>query len=302
MSGILVIGGSYFIGKVFVLKACENLEISTVNRGRNPLKLDGVREIICDRHDDSRFGELFGKSEFEAVIDFCAYNPGDIKSLIEAAPGLTGHYIYISSCSVFKPSEVYPKTGEAELNRQRTEGPVGEYAYNKMLLEKELEESCTAAGIQWTIIRPSFVYGPYNYAPRESWFFKKILSGDLVQFPEDCGTLSSFVYVSDIAELLKKAAANSLVFSKSYNLAAEEMISYGRLEQVLKEVSDIDFGTEYMPVRKVIEDRIPLPFPLEGHELFSGAKISSLLEYDYTPFMEGMKKSFDFYRKYVFRS
>ena len=37
-------------------------------------------------------------------------------------------------------------------------------------LEEELRQVC--AQIPWTIVRPAFIYGPFNYAPREAWYIR----------------------------------------------------------------------------------------------------------------------------------
>ena len=50
---ILVIGGSYFVGRVCVetLASDPDNRITVVNRGNRPMGQPGVTEIVCDRHD-----------------------------------------------------------------------------------------------------------------------------------------------------------------------------------------------------------------------------------------------------------
>ena len=48
---ILVLGGSYFTGRVYVRVASDlGHNISVVNRGNYPLNIPGVKEYQCDRH------------------------------------------------------------------------------------------------------------------------------------------------------------------------------------------------------------------------------------------------------------
>ena len=50
---ILVIGGSYFIGRTFVREYAktDGVTLHVLNRGRVPLNMPGVQEYACDRHD-----------------------------------------------------------------------------------------------------------------------------------------------------------------------------------------------------------------------------------------------------------
>ena len=48
---ILVIGGSYFLGRVFVMQAAGVHEITLVNRGTYSMEEWGVRQIKGDRRD-----------------------------------------------------------------------------------------------------------------------------------------------------------------------------------------------------------------------------------------------------------
>ncbi|MFA4910212.1 MAG: hypothetical protein WC649_04135 [Desulfobacteria bacterium] len=53
MKNILIIGGSYFVGRVFVEELVKEAgySIYVVNRGNVPLNMEGVHEIVCDRND-----------------------------------------------------------------------------------------------------------------------------------------------------------------------------------------------------------------------------------------------------------
>ena len=48
---ILVIGGSYFYGRVFVMEAVKEHEVTVVNRGTYSMEKMGVTQITGDRGD-----------------------------------------------------------------------------------------------------------------------------------------------------------------------------------------------------------------------------------------------------------
>jgi 3-oxoacyl-[acyl-carrier-protein] synthase-3 len=65
---ILVIGGSYFLGRVFVEEMIkqDDIALSVLNRGKLPLNKKGVEEIVCDRMlaDVERFEGNISKGMF----------------------------------------------------------------------------------------------------------------------------------------------------------------------------------------------------------------------------------------------
>ena len=70
---ILIIGGTYFLGRVFsILAYRKGYELTFINRGRFSMKNLGehVREFACDRHDSSRLQTLKLESVYDVVVDF----------------------------------------------------------------------------------------------------------------------------------------------------------------------------------------------------------------------------------------
>ena len=58
---VLVIGGSYFLGRIFCTLASRTgeFDLTLVNRGRYPMThLPGLREYHCDRHDPLALSRL----------------------------------------------------------------------------------------------------------------------------------------------------------------------------------------------------------------------------------------------------
>jgi len=301
MKEILVIGGSYFLGRVCVEELLKKKEftVTVVNRGKLPLNKDRVREVVCDRHDTEGMKNLLAGTKWDAVIDFCAYAPGDIGEVFQTGiPKETTQYIYISTASVYAKTNMFPVKEEApKLEGPQPElGPFADYAFNKLLLEEELTSQCGELGTAWTIIRPAFIYGKYNYAPRENYFFDLIVRNEKVIIPERSLTLFSFVSVWDTARIIIGCAGNEAVFGKPFNVSAEELVSYPMLMDVLREVTSISFNVETKSIETIIHENIPLPFPLDEHLVYDGTLIADTLQFRYTSFLEGMRETYRLYR------
>jgi len=229
---VLVIGGSYFVGRVFSINASrgETLALHVVNRGKYKLNLPGISEYQCDRHDTDKLFQILPDIKYDAVIDFCGYNPEDIRSIVNVLSDKIRQYIFISTSSVYT-STGKKKEGDPTIAvSNHTSEPIEEYLFNKMLLEFELKDACENEKIPYTIVRPCFIYGPYNYAPRESYVIKKIVKDIPVPEPEDAHAKFSMVYVLDVVRALEMFIGDKRAFNEIFNLAGAEEITYqGRI-------------------------------------------------------------------------
>ncbi|MFC1925892.1 NAD-dependent epimerase/dehydratase family protein [Chloroflexota bacterium] len=299
MKNILIIGGSYFIGRVFVEELQNHSEyaVHVLNRGNRTLNMPGVQEILCDRHDTDTLSRVVPPLDWDAVVDFCAYEPGDIAELLMNLPGSVRHYIYISTATVYRDSLTLPMKEDALKLEGPLPGPNGDYAYKKWLAELKLEELCRERDITYVCLRPAFVYGKYNYAPRESYFFNIIAKDETIILPSSPQALFSMVSVWDLAGICIACLGNEKVFDNAYNVCAEELISYDRLIEVLETITGRKFNVRRQPVRMIEAQNIPLPFPLEEHLVYSGSLLQQTLNYEYMSFDEGMTRTYNWYFK-----
>jgi nucleoside-diphosphate-sugar epimerase len=301
MKNILIIGGSYFVGRVFVeeLLKRENYRIYVLNRGNIPIRREEVTEIVCDRHDTARAKQLLPELAWSAVVDFCAYTPDDISSTLAVIPAESiGHYIYVSTCSVYAQSNDLPIVEHAQkiTGSQPELGPFAEYGYNKWRAELQLESMAGKVNIPYTSIRPAFIYGKYNYAPRESYFFDLIIKGETIVIPETGLSLFSFVSVWDVAAILLGCLENERTYNRAFNASAGELVSYRRLMEILEEITETPLSIQEKSIGDIEEMQIPLPFPLDEHLIYSGTCIQSVLDFSYTPLLKGMHETYRYYR------
>jgi 2'-hydroxyisoflavone reductase len=292
MKNILVVGGSYFAGRVFSIYASKGgmLALHVVNRGRYTLNMSGVCEYKCDRHDAAKLSEILPDIKFDAVVDFCGYNPGEIGTIFNALPGRIEQYIFISTSSVYVTAGI-KKEGDPMLTSDGSD-PATEYISNKVRLERELKDECASRGIRYTIVRPTFIYGPYNYAPRESYFIQHIVKGQAVPEPTDANSKFSMVYVTDLARAIEIFIEDKKAYNDEFNLAGVEQVTYSSLFSELERCNGTPFAKKPVTVSQVMTENIPLPFPLDADDLCRGEKMTEFFGFKYTSFAEGMTKTF----------
>lgn len=292
---ILVIGGSYFAGRVFSLMAAQDgHQITVMNRGTYSMQGTGIQELRCDRRDIDALKTLDVQPHYDAIVDFCAYEPGDIQAIFDNLKCSCDRYIYVSTPDVTAPSNEV-RNEDSPVIDQEPEDEVGLYTWKKLLLESELVEAAQKAGISYTILRPAFIFGPYNYAPRESWYVQNIVKHGAVLHPVDANGKFNMVYVKDLARAIFACIGDSRAENQTFIVSAPEELDYYKFVSALKEVADREFDLVPVWTADVIKENLPLPFPLHENEneLFDGSKIVRELEFEYTPLEPNLQKAYD---------
>lgn len=289
---ILVLGGSYFLGRVFVMQTASEHEITVVNRGTYSMESFGAVQITGDRKDPLTWKSCDG--DYDVLVDFCAYHKGDIATVLNNLSGRIGQYILISTVDVYEHGGHSLKGEDYPLENREISGEAGDYIRGKITLEQELVCECSERNISYTILRPSILYGPFNYAPRELVYIQMIVQNHILPHIEDAPGSFQLVYVKDVAEAIRKSLLNKSAFGQVYNICNETLIDYNTLFENLKEVADVPFQEVTMTVSQAVEKNVPLPFPVtdEETELCSNDKSIQELGMSYTELSEGLLKTY----------
>jgi nucleoside-diphosphate-sugar epimerase len=293
---ILVIGGSYFLGRVFVMLASPNHEITVLNRGTYSMESFGVHQIKGDRNDINILRNI--TEDYDAVVDFCAYNKGDISTIISNIKGKINHYILISTIDVYEHGTFTLKTEDYRYENREIQGETGDYIKGKIALENELKSECQTRNMNYTILRPSIIYGPYNYAPRESVYIQLIVHNNIIPHITDAEGKFQLVYVKDVAQAIVKCLTTDKSHNQTYNISSDEILDYNDFYQSLKTASDIDCTEIPMTIQSAQAQNLPLPFPLNEMEaeLADNTKSKLNLGMVYTSINEGMKKTYNAFK------
>jgi len=198
MSKILIIGGNRFVGKEIAKKLYDTgHEVTVLNRsGTKPFSECNV--IRMNRKDLTK--KLVSQ---EIIIDMCAYNTNQVKSLLKS---LKGHklkqYIIISSIA----SE-YPFFGE--------------YGKNKAEIETFLRFE---TNIPWVILRPTYIIGKNDPHKRLDYFLDCIKNGKSIVVDKLGSEKISFVFVEDVAQVIYKVISRKII-NKTYNVCNDDQVS-----------------------------------------------------------------------------
>lgn len=300
---ILVMGGTYFLGKAFVELACNNHSITVFNRGTRALPVEiGTRitSIQGDRRNPQDLQKL-QNMQFDCIVDFCAYAPEDIRNLLENLKASLDHaaYIFISTCDVYQRGTGHWMTEDGLLEERVFPGEAGEYIAGKVALEKELQACQKEYSITPISIRPAFIYGPDNYAPREEIFFHWITQAGQVIIPAEADGHFQFVYSKDVAKAILYCCTCNKLLPQILNLCGEELLTYQSFADYLEKATQKSIQVLEVPNSVILEKGIPLPFPFtkEESEQYKSTVLEDFLpnEFQFTPIEEGLRETYQWF-------
>ena len=167
-----------------------------------------------------------------------------------------------------------------------------------MALEREVREQCGKRDISCTVLRPAILYGPLNYAPRESVYIRLLARNRVLPRITDAAGSFQFVYVKDAAQAVLNCLLNPRAYGQAYNLCGEEVLTYEDFFRELGKASDVEAREIPLTAREAESQGLPLPFPLTEAEteLYSNEKSKEELGLRYMDIGEGMARTYRAFR------
>ena len=188
---ILILGGTGFIGPHQVRYAVSRgHKVTLFNRGRTNPGLfkgsDGIEERIGDRAPTPGNYDALKTGEWDVVIDNPTTRPRWVREAAAAVKGRAGHYVFISTISVYARNDT-PGADEAAAVATTTtptleSGPEFPPLYGplKALSEREAQQAFPG---RTTIVRPGLIVGVGDPSDRFTYWPVRIARGGSVLAP-----------------------------------------------------------------------------------------------------------------------
>ncbi|RDI71103.1 NAD-dependent epimerase/dehydratase family protein [Halopelagius longus] len=245
MDSALVVGGTRFIGRHLVSDLVENgYDVTIFNRGNheNPFEGDeSVRRIEGDRKDDGALRRAKAAAEPDAVFDCVAYQPKDVVSATEIFADVDA-YVYISSGAAYGAEEIPKREGVTELcpcsDDQLTDDSSESYGPRKAEGDRVVFDAATR-GVNAMSVRPTIVYGPYDYTERLDYWLNRVENYDRVVVPGDGTNIWHRAYVEDVASAMRVVAEEGEA-GEAYNVGDRRVLT---LEETVRTIADA-MGTD----------------------------------------------------------
>ncbi len=227
---IMITGANGFLGQ-HLCRFLENSHtIFATGRGEKRVSFPGVRYLAADITDPSSLQQLLLDTEAEVIIHAAAMSRPDecdtnrmlcddvningTKHLVDAAKHLTHqpHFIYISTDFVFGDGGPHDENA--------VPSPLNYYGESKLKAEKVVEQS----GLQYTIVRPVFMYGETWEGMRPTflhWVKESLEIGKRIKVVSD--QVRTPTYVGDICKGIATAIEQRA--TGLYHLSGEERLT-----------------------------------------------------------------------------
>src|SRR5579883_3336611 len=212
-SRLLILGGTQFIGRVFVehlLQTNAPYKITLFNRGIHNADIFPEIEKI---HGDRETGEIDKvlSRDWDHIVDINGYFPNTLERFIPKIKGKVGRYVYVSTVSVYDDERYFGRPnvliGEDEpmwgCTAEQREGDRSQWYGEK---KAECERILLANDwLDTKILRPSIVYGRYDYSDRLYYWLQRIKTRERILIPDEGQERGNMTFVEDLAGLLTEA-------------------------------------------------------------------------------------------------
>lgn len=229
---VLFLGGAGMIGSAVADRAVAqgaDLTIVTRSEPRRAVAA-GVTQIRGDVRDAAWLRELVRGERYDAVVNWVGYAPADVADHPEVFSGVTGQYVFISTCSVFgRPVPQLPIT-ESSPRRQ----PVFGYARDKIECELLLERAYRESGFPVTIARPFHTYDRTTVPVLAGWTaIERMRAGRPVIVHGDGTSLWSLTHSSDVARAFVPLLGNQHAVGESVNVVSGDITTWDQIHLAL---------------------------------------------------------------------
>ncbi len=293
---VLIIGGSYFIGK----SIAENLfdkgyNVTLLNRGtREPFNKQ-IKQISCDRGNFEEMKKALENKTFDYIVETSFYDISWSKVLLKSFKNILNAkaFIFISSSAVYDVENLtipFSETDSLAKNKYWTE-----YGTGKLETEKLYTNFFKNTNVRLIILRPPYVYGEENYAQRESFIFNNIINNIPVIIPITNFKLQ-FIYSKDLAKIVEYFINENNEKLVICNVGNKDALTCKQWVEACSEAAEkkaeiIMF--DYKKHNYAIRDFFPF---FDYDNVLNVEKINERISVE-TDFVQGLKNSFNWFYK-----
>lgn len=289
---VLVIGGTRFAGRHVVEEfVASDDDVTVFTRGVSPnpfVDHDDVGQEQGDRNEQPDLERLRETLDPDVVVDMVALVPEQVAMATDVFANVDA-YVLVSTANVYGVPEVPLREGETRLfeytDEHRTdgmpttleEGGGPAYGPRKAACDR-MVFAAADSGVNAMSVRPSFIYGPYDYTERMDYWIDRVNSHDRLVIPGDGDYLFNQVFAPDLARAIRLVADRG-TRGEAYNVADRKVLTRDEMVLAIAEALETDIEiTHACPDRldtvglAATDFPLTLPFPI----LLDTGKLSAL--------------------------
>jgi nucleoside-diphosphate-sugar epimerase len=297
---VLIIGGNGVISGSVTRRSVERgMNVTLLNRGtttRRPA-IEDVETVIGDADDPASVRAAIGDRDFDVVVNFRAFHPGQVTADIELFAGRTGHYVFISSASAYqKPLAHLPIVESTPLRN-----PFWEYSRNKIACEELLVAAYREHGFPMTIVRPSHTYDPTLIPLDGGWtVLDRMRRGVPIVLHGDGASLWTLTHTHDFARAFVGLLGNPHAIGSPVQITSDESLTWNAIAGLLGNALGVEPQLVHV-ASETLAAEVPYGDGLLGDKahsvVFDNSRVKSLVPgwRATIPFAEGAREIVDWH-------
>ncbi|HMD23897.1 MAG TPA: SDR family oxidoreductase [Streptosporangiaceae bacterium] len=299
---VLFIGGTGVISSACARVAVEHgIDLFVLNRGRStdrPLP-PGVTTLRADAREPRSVRQEIKDLDFDAVVDWVAFTPDQVRTDIELFSGRTGQYVFISSASAYQtPPARVPVTESTPLRN-----PFWAYSRGKIACEDLLVAAYREQGFPATIVRPSHTYDQTSVPFDGGWtVLGRMLAGKPVIVHGDGTSLWTLTHNEDFARAFVPLLAHTRTLGDAIQITSDDVLTWNQIAEALAAALGVSAQVVHVPSDAIAAADPDWGAGLLGDKahsmIFDNAKVRGLVPgwRAVIPFEQGAREIADWYR------
>jgi nucleoside-diphosphate-sugar epimerase len=237
---VLFIGGTGKISSACAeLAVARGIDLTILNRGETSLRAvpESARRLAADIRDKEASRAVLNGREFDAVVNFIAYNPEHVSADIELFSGRTGQYVFISSASAYaKPVVKLPIRESTPLRN-----PYWAYSRDKIAAEDRLLAEYRDHGFPVTIVRPSHTYDRTSIPLLGGWTaIDRMRRGEPVVVHGDGTSLWVLTHHADFARAFVPLLGRPQAIGEAIHITSDEVQPWNQIYRTLGRAAGVE--------------------------------------------------------------
>jgi nucleoside-diphosphate-sugar epimerase len=243
---VLFLGGTGVLSAASAQLAIERgMDVTLLTRGASGRpEPPGARVHHLDVRDPSAVAAAVGGKDYDAVVDFLAFLPGDVRDDLDLFAGHTGQLMLISSASAYQtPPQRQPVTESTPLRN-----PYWEYSRNKIACEDVAMAAYRERAVPVTIIRPSHTYDASMIPLHGGWtMLERMRAGRPVVVHGDGTSLWTLTHARDFARGLVGLLADPRTAGQAYGITGDDVLTWDQITRALAAAAGVEADIVHVP-------------------------------------------------------
>jgi nucleoside-diphosphate-sugar epimerase len=244
---VLFIGGSGVISSACSRVAVESgIELFVLNRGRGSLRpLPPEATLLhADIREPQSVRDVVKDLDFDSVVDWVGFTPGQVQADIDLFGGRTGQYVFISSASAYQtPPARMPVTESTPLRN-----PFWQYSRDKIACEDLLVAAYREQGFPATIVRPSHTYDKTLVPFDGGWTVAgRMLAGKPVIVHGDGTSLWTMTHHDDFARAFVPLLGHPRTLGEAFHITSDDVLTWNQIAAALAAALGVTARVVHVP-------------------------------------------------------